>query len=70
MSNEHKKSSKLAMAALMDIISRGQAIQAAVIRGSGAEEIAVMRAEAHDVLDAYLDHTASAAVHVRQILEP
>ena len=68
MTAEHKKSTKLALASLMDIIARGQAIQAATIRGASAEEIAAMRAEVHDVLDAYLDRVTSAAVHVRELL--
>lgn len=55
---------------MMDVISRGQAIQAAVIRKAPASEIDGMRAEAHAVLDAYLDHMTAAAVHVRQIVEP
>lgn len=54
----------------MDIIGRGQAMQAAVIRGAPADEIETMRREAHDVLDAYLDHTTQAAQAVRAIIEP
>ena len=56
----------------MDIIGRGQAMQAAIIRGAGQQETDVMRAEAHphDVLDAYLDHTTQAAQAVRAIIEP
>jgi hypothetical protein len=60
----------LATAALMDLIGRGQAMQAAIIRGAGQDEIAVMRVQAHDVLDAYLDHTTQAAQAVRAIIEP
>ena len=54
----------------MDIIGRGQAMQAAIIRGAGQEEIATMRAQAHDVFEAYLDHTTQAAQAVRAIIEP
>lgn len=54
----------------MDLIGRGQAMQAAIIRGAGQDEIAVMRVQAHDVLDAYLDHTTQAAQAVRAIIEP
>lgn len=67
---EHVEAGKLATSALVDIISRGRAIQAAVIREASPSDIENLRREAHDVLDAYLDHTASAATHVRQILEP
>lgn len=65
----HKEAAQLAMASMMDVISRGQAIQAAVIRNAPAAEIDGMRSEAHAVLDAYLDHMTAAAVHVRQIVE-
>lgn len=66
----HKAEIAFAQAALLEIISRGQALQAAVLRGATQDEIETIRAETHDVLDAYLDHTASAATHVRQIIEP
>lgn len=68
--SEHRQKMVLAQAALQDIISRGQAIQAATIRSDGAERLADMRTEAHDLLDAYLDHMTAAAVHVRQTIEP
>ena len=55
---------------MMDLVSRGQAIQAAVIRNASREEIEAMRAAAHDAFDAYLDHTTDAATHVRQIVQP
>lgn len=65
----HKRSAALATGALMDIIGRGQALQAAVIRGATGQEIEVMRAEVHSVVDAYLDHTFDAAMHVRALTE-
>lgn len=67
---DHKQSLGLATAALLEIISRSQAMQAATIRGASQEEIEVMRSESHSVLDAYLDHSVAAATHVRAILEP
>lgn len=66
----HRESAALALAAMMDLVSRGQAIQSAVIRNASREEIEAMRAAAHDVFDAYLDHTTDAATHVRQIVQP
>lgn len=69
MAAPHKQSMVLALAALQDIISRGQAIQAATVRSEGQERAAELRVEAHDLLDAYLDHMTSAAVHARQLLD-
>jgi hypothetical protein len=68
--SEHKKASALGTAALMDIISRAQATQAAVIRGAPQEELEAIRRETHDLVDAYLDHMTSAATHVRAFIEP
>ena len=48
----------------MDIISRQHAMQAAILRNASPEELTRMRQEMHDVLDAYLDHSAEAAVRV------
>lgn len=45
-------------------------MQAAVIRKASGEELETMRREAHDMLDAYLDHTTQAAQAVRSIIEP
>lgn len=67
MSN-HGASLDLATAALWDIISKGKAIQAATLRRQ-QEDVEAMRSEAHDILDAYLDHMTAAATHVRQITE-
>ena len=69
MARAHKQSMVLALAALQDIISRGQAIQAATVRGEPQESVAALRGEAHDILDAYLDHMTAAAVHARQLLD-
>ncbi|KQW79719.1 hypothetical protein [Brevundimonas sp. Root1279] len=69
ISDEHKDASKLATGAIMDLISRGHMMQAAVIRGASPEEIETMRSEAHSVLDAFLDHTTAAATHVRAVLK-
>jgi hypothetical protein len=65
---EHKERMTLATAALFELIARQQAMQAAVLRGDGADVLDRMRAEAHDVLDAYLDRAAEAAVAVKAIL--
>lgn len=68
--SDHRHSAALATSALMGLISRGQAMQAAVLRQASPEELETMRREAHDVLDAYLDHTTQAATAVRSIIEP
>ena len=65
---DHLKHAQLVTATLMDIISRTQAIQAAILRGAAQEEVEIMRAQAHDVFDAYLDHSASAALAAKSIL--
>lgn len=65
----HKEASALGTAALMDLISRAQAIQAATLRGASGAEIEAIRYDAHAVLDAYLDFMASAATHVRDIIK-
>lgn len=67
---DHKKPQQLAAAALMDLISRAQGYQAAVLRGDDQSELARMRQEAHDVLDGYLDRSAESAAAVKAILEP
>lgn len=67
--SDHKTPLNLATAAIFDIISTAQAIQAATIRNASREEIEAMRATAHDHLDAYLDHMTAAATHVRAILD-
>lgn len=66
----HQKPANLATAALLDIIGRMQLMQAAVIRNDSPEEIAVMRQQMHDVLDAYLDLSVEAAQLVRAIAHP
>lgn len=66
----HQKPSNLATAALMDLIGRMQQMQAAIIRDDKPEEIAAMRQQMHDVLDAYLDLSAEAASSVRAIAHP
>jgi len=65
---DHLKHAQLATATLMDIISRTQAIQAAILRGAEQQEIAVMRSEVHDTLDAYLDHSVAAMQAAKSIL--
>ena len=54
----------------MELIGRMAQVQAAVIRNDSPEEIAVMRQQMHDVLDAYLDLSAEAASNVRAIAHP
>lgn len=68
MAGDHKDAAKLALAGMMDIVAKGRSLQAAVIRNAPAEDIEALRREAHDMLDAYLDHTADAAVHTRKLL--
>lgn len=68
--SDHKRPLTLAMAALNELISRAQAMQAAAIRGDGQDAMETMRQEAHDVLDAYLDNTVEAGRAARAILEP
>lgn len=68
--SDHKRPLTLAFGALNELISRAQAMQAAVIRGDAPEALETMRQEAHDVLDAYLDHSTEAARAARAILEP
>jgi hypothetical protein len=65
---DHDRALTLASAAVMDLISRGQAYQAAVLRGAQADELERMRQEAHDVLDGYLDLSGDAAEAVKAIL--
>lgn len=69
MSDRHKDSSTLATAALMEIISQAQSLQGAILRKASREEVEAQRGAAHDMLDVYLDHTVSAATHVRAILK-
>lgn len=65
----HKNAMVLAHAALQDIISKGKALQAGAIRQSGAADQEALRADAHAILDAYLDHMSDAGTHARAILE-
>ncbi len=68
--SEHKHASAMATAAMMEMISHAQAIQAAVIRGAPAEEVDAIRTRGMDWAAAYFDHMTAAATHVRQIVEP
>lgn len=65
----HHDAQALATATLMDIISRGKAAQAAVIRGDSPEAQEAIRQDAHTLLDAYIDQMSDAARHVRAIIE-
>lgn len=65
----HKDSMALATATLMDIISKGKAIQAAALREAPAADQEAIRADAHAHLDAYLDQMVAAGAQVRTILE-
>ena len=65
----HKDSMALATATLMDIISKGKAIQAAELRSAPAADRETIRTDAHSLLDAYLDQMAAAGSQVRAILE-
>lgn len=65
----HKDSMALATATLMDIISKGKAMQAAELRSAAPADREAIRNDAHSLLDAYLDQMAAAGVQVRAILE-
>jgi len=65
----HKDSMALATATLMDIISKGKAIQAAAIREAAPADQEAIRADAHSLLDAYLDQMSAAGAQVRTIIE-
>jgi hypothetical protein len=69
MDKPHRRSIELATAAMLDLISRAQAMQALVLRGEDAEALERMRVEFHDAADAYLDHTIHSARAVRAILD-
>jgi hypothetical protein len=70
MAENHREAAALATAAIYDLISKGQALQAAVIRGASEAEQTQLRQEAQMIVDAYLDHMAEAAAHVRAIANP
>ena len=70
MADEHKAPANLATAAMMDLISKGQALQASVIRGDGRVAQELIREQARATLEAYLDHTTEAARLVRAIATP
>lgn len=65
----HRDANALATATLMEIISRGKAVQAAVIRGDNPDAQEAIRQDAHSLLDAYIDQMSDAARHARAILE-
>lgn len=65
---DHKPPLLLATAALHSIIGQAQNIQAETLRGVGQDEIDRLRGEAHDMLDAYLDHMTEAAAKTLAIL--
>lgn len=65
----HKEAAMLGTAALMEIIARAQSTQAAALRGAPPAELEAIRREAHDLVDAYLDHMTDAARHTRALIE-
>lgn len=65
----HKEANALATATLMEIISKGKATQAAVIRGDSPATQEAIRQDAHSLLDAYIDQMGDAARHVRAAIE-
>jgi hypothetical protein len=67
--SDHKGSVALATATLMDIIARGKEMQAHGVRGTGQADVEATRADAHSLLDAYLDQMSDAGAHVRAIIE-
>lgn len=67
--SEHRETSAQATAALLEIIARGQALQAAVIRGDAPEAIEAMRQEAMAMAEAYFDRSLAAARAVRAMID-
>lgn len=67
--SDHKGSLTLATATLQDIISQGKAMSAATIRQDSDERRGEIRAEAHRLVDDYLDHMGDAGAHTRAILQ-
>lgn len=65
--SDHRAPLALATASLIQIISKAQAYQAAVIQGR-AEEAEILRREAHDMLDSYFDLNGQAAQAVKALL--
>lgn len=66
--SDHRQSLALATAALTEIISRAQAMQAAVIRGADVAEVEELRQAGMAVAEVYFDHSHAAAKATRAIL--
>lgn len=67
--SSHKAQLDLATAALLDIISHAQTMQAAVLRQAPGKELEAMRQAGHVKFDDYLNHMTDAATQVRTILD-
>ena len=65
----HNEALAMATATLLEIVARGKATQAAVIRGDSFASQEHIRREAHDLLDAYIDQMGDAAQHSLSILK-
>lgn len=66
---DHREAAKLATATMVELIARGQALQAAVIRGASEAEIEKMRQDGLALAEAYLDRTLEAGRAARAILD-
>lgn len=66
---DHKDAGAKAFDALMEIIQRGKDTQNGVFIDASAEFQENIRAEAHALLDAYLDHMSDAARIVRASID-
>ncbi len=65
--SDHKRPLVLASASWVELHGLTQAYQGAVLRGD-TERAEAIRRQAHDLLDANLDHNASAAQAARNII--
>lgn len=67
--SEQNDASKLATAALVELIARGRILQAAVLRGAPSDEIERLRQDGVAVAEGYMDQTLAAAKAVRAIID-
>jgi hypothetical protein len=64
----HRDHVVLSTATWIEVVSTGQAYQAAVLRGAPEAELSALRVKCHDLLEAYLDHMSAAGVAARTLL--
>lgn len=67
--SDHRDATKLATATLLELIARGQALQAAVVRGASEQEIEGLRQAGMAVAEAYMDRVQEAARVVRSMID-